>query len=124
MLDTYFHKDDAVVWSDSNSLFHLKPLIKFEDLMKKVNRIPGVTVYTKNSIPESSHYKNSPRIGDILLHARDGVSLLFMRNKMHRNGTKRYIQLIEDSAKARYFYNLASYLINSRLCNLRKYLRL
>lgn len=107
ILDTYFQKNEAVVWSETNSLFHLRPLIKLEELLKKIKRIPGITVYTKSTIPEYFHYKNSTRVGDILLHANEGVSLLYLRNKLLKNGTKRYkaknryVHLIADSIKAK-----------------------
>ena len=104
-LDRYLKKYDAEIWSETSSLFHLKPLINLKLLMKKLKTIPGVVVYSRAKLPDHLHYRNSSRIGDILIHANEGVALLYMRNEIVINGTEEYAggyaKLIKDSAKAK-----------------------
>ena len=103
-LDRYIKNYDAEIWSETNSLYHLKPLTSIRKLMKKLNCIPGVKIYQKHKMPKHLNYQNSSRIGDILIQANEGVALLYMRNKVIINGTDEYQggyeKLIQDSAKA------------------------
>ena len=105
ILDMYLKKSDADIWSENTSLFHLKPLIKISKLMKKLREIPGVRIYTKRNIPDKLKYKKSSRIGDVIIHAKEGVSILHMRKNLIKNGTnKRYNsrkKIIQSSIKAR-----------------------
>ncbi len=105
ILDSYVKNFEAEIWSETNTLYHLKPLINTNKLMKKLKSIPGVKVYQKDKIPQNLYYKNSSRIGDIIIQANEGVALLHLRNKMIINGTDEhqegYEKFIKNSAKAK-----------------------
>jgi hypothetical protein len=79
-LDQFFTKKEADIWSEHSSIFHLKPLINEDELLERLNNIPGVLVYKKNQIPNYLYYKNNNRIGDIIIVAKEGVVLIYSKN--------------------------------------------
>lgn len=107
ILDRYLKKYDAEIWSDTASLVHLNPLINPKHLIKKLNRIKGIKIYKRSQIPEDFHYKNSSRIGDILLHAEEGVAILYMRNKQINNHQGGYLKYVTDSVKSKLVASLS-----------------
>lgn len=73
--------------------------------MKKLREMPGVRIYTKKNIPARLFYKKSSRIGDVIIHAKEGVSILHMRQVLKKNVTNEHFDLeekiMQNSVKAR-----------------------
>ena len=71
-INEFISEKDAEIWSFSQSLIHMKPLLGLNDLLMKLNRIPSVSVTLKQNIPERLNYKDNRRIADVLVSAAEG----------------------------------------------------
>jgi hypothetical protein len=74
-INEFFNEKDAEIWSFSQSLIQLKPLIDLNLLLMKLSRIPSVSITLKENIPDRLNYRSNPRIGDILISAAEGKLL-------------------------------------------------
>ncbi len=77
-INEYILESDANIWSFSQTLIHLKPLIDLNTLLMKLSRIPGVSVTLKDNLPERLNYKNSPRVAEIVISAVEGMYNRFL----------------------------------------------
>lgn len=71
-INEYITEADAEIWSFSQSLIHLKPLIDTNKLLMKLSQIPGISLTLKENLPERLNYKNNNRIGSIIISAIEG----------------------------------------------------
>ena len=78
VVNDYFDEHDAQIWSFNRNLIHLKPLISVEILIKKLSRMPDITINLKENMPERLHYRNNNRIGEIILSAIEGVGFIYV----------------------------------------------
>lgn len=47
IVSDYFSENDAIIWSFSRNLIHLKPLIDMDILLLKLSKIPDITITLK-----------------------------------------------------------------------------
>ncbi|CAF0768673.1 unnamed protein product [Brachionus calyciflorus] len=91
-INEYISEQDAVIWSFSRTLIHLKPIIELDLLLLKLSKIPDITVTLKEDMPDRLHYKNHYRIGEIIISAIEGVGFIFVGNDpIHFNGRKAHL---------------------------------
>jgi ectonucleotide pyrophosphatase/phosphodiesterase family protein 5 len=87
VINDYFDESDAQIWSFNRNLIHLRPLINTDALIKKLSKIPDITINMRTNMPERLHYKNNPRIGDIILSGIEGVGFIYVnREPLQLNG--------------------------------------
>jgi ectonucleotide pyrophosphatase/phosphodiesterase family member 5 len=102
IIDEYFSEADAIIWSFSRSVIHLKPLVPISLLLMKLNRMPNVNVYTKQNIPEWWHFTHNERIGEIVITAHEGIAFIYMGNEplqMMFNGQTSVMSLTRQQKK-------------------------
>jgi len=77
VLDDYITTNDCTVLSTGGNNVHLKilPGSNITALLEKLYKIPGISVFLKENIPDNWHFKNNRRVGDILLVAKEGTGL-------------------------------------------------
>lgn len=95
-INEYITEADAEIWSFSQSLIHLKPLIDTNKLLMKLSQIPGISLTLKENLPERLNYKNNNRIGSIIISAIEGIGFMYINNKpfqISNNGQISYIRL-------------------------------
>jgi predicted AlkP superfamily pyrophosphatase or phosphodiesterase len=70
-------KNDARIVSFTSSLIHLQPYshTNILNLIDKLKMIHDINVYLKETIPSRFHYQHNNRIGQIIILAKEGVSL-------------------------------------------------
>jgi ectonucleotide pyrophosphatase/phosphodiesterase family protein 5 len=78
--DRLIDKNQAKIISYTSTLIHLTPLIPPDELMAKLARIPYLDAYLKGDVPDRWYYKNNRRVGDILVVAKEGISLQLSSN--------------------------------------------
>lgn len=71
-INEYILESDAKIWSFSQTLIHLKPLIDLNTLLMKLSRIPGVSVTLRENLPQRLNYRENDRIADIIISAVEG----------------------------------------------------
>lgn len=71
-INEYILESDAKIWSFSQTLIHLKPLIDLNTLLMKLSRIPGVSVTLRDNLPQRLNYRENERIADIIISAVEG----------------------------------------------------
>ena len=73
-ISTFFYNDDLI-----NALYLEES--DLEMVYNKLQLIENAMVYKKAEIPDSFHYKNNVRVGDILLVAKLGYQILIDKSK-------------------------------------------
>ena len=102
IINEYIGDGDAIIWSFTKNLIHLKPLISMESLLMKLNKMPLVTVTLKQNLPERLRYKNHRRIGDVVISALEGVDFIYMSRdsfQINHNGQVSPITLTYEQKK-------------------------
>jgi ectonucleotide pyrophosphatase/phosphodiesterase family protein 5 len=103
VINDYFDESDAQIWSLNRNLIHLKPLIGLDLLIKKLSKMPDVTINLKDKMPDRLHYKNNERIGDIILSAIEGVGFVYVPNEpLQMNGKKMHKTFSYEQKKSLY----------------------
>ena len=102
IINEYIGEGDAIIWTFTKNLIHLKPLIDLESLLMKLSKMPMVTVTLKQNMPERLHYKNNRRVGEVIISALEGVNFIYMsRDAFHinHNGQVSTIMLTYEQKK-------------------------
>lgn len=101
-INEYLLETDAEIWSFSQSLIHLKPLIDLNTLLMKLSRIPGVSVTIKENLPDRLLYKSNRRVAEVVVSAVEGVGFMYMNSqpfKISNNGQITQFRLTYNQKK-------------------------
>lgn len=82
-INEYILESDAKIWSFSQTLIHLKPLIDLNTLLMKLSRIPGVSVTLRENLPQRLNYRENDRIADIIISAVEGNLVIANSKNSH-----------------------------------------
>lgn len=107
VISEYLNPDDAQIWSFNSNLIHLKPLINMDQLVKKLSRIPDITINFKHSMPERLHYKNNERIGDIIVSGVEGVGFIYIPQEPLQFEGKKMQKTLNYEQKKKLFLAIA-----------------
>jgi predicted AlkP superfamily pyrophosphatase or phosphodiesterase len=83
------------VWLGATSLLYTKPEYR-EQVYENLQKMPHATAYKREAMPERLHYGSNPRIGDIVLVADCGWSVLHKGNTLRQKGTHGYDNACPD----------------------------